>query len=207
LIGASRIDPSDPPGLLRRALGIIEHSGSAQSSLAANVSVLEKTLVRASNVDRESPAVALERGVSILEKFGKDTNPEELKARIDTALAAEKTIATVREESDRYRRERDNLMRSGKGSTFPSCWLTDRGDTEYIFDVSIRDTGVVVKDTSPAYRRSDQSWKLLEDLHKDESNPHQRHLWFGCSNVLDSIRSSGVRAVLRRMRVQGWARV
>jgi hypothetical protein len=174
LKGASRIDPSDPPGLLKRALEVMEHSGSGQSNLAANVSVLDKTLIRAASLDRQSPPDVLERGLTILEHFGKDSKPEELKARVDSALAAEKMIGTVREEGERYRRERDNLMRSGRGSTFPSCWITDRGETEYIFDVSIRDTGVVVKDMSPAYRRSDQSWKLLDAFARDTEIPETR---------------------------------
>jgi hypothetical protein len=174
LKGASRIDPSDPPGLLKRALEVMEHSGSGQSNLAANVSVLDKTLIRAASLDRQSPPDVLERGLTILEHFGRDSKPEELKARIDSALAAEKMIGTVREEGERYRRERDNLMRSGRGSTFPSCWITDKGETEYIFDVSIRDTGVVVKDMSPAYRRSDQSWKLLDAFARDAEIPETR---------------------------------
>jgi hypothetical protein len=174
LKGASRIDPSDPPGLLKRALAIVEHSGSGQSNLSANVSVLEKALIRASNVDLKNPPEVLEMGLRFVEQFGEDVKPEELKARVDSAREAEKTMAAVREEGDRYRRERDNLMRSGKGSTFPSCWLTDKGETEYIFDVSIRDTGVVVKDTSPAYRRSDQSWKLLDEFTRDTEIPETR---------------------------------
>ena len=62
---------------------------------------------------------------------------------------------------DQLRRERNNLMRGpGNGLTYPSCWTTAAGQTEYIFDVTLADTGLQVRNASPA-RANDKAWALV----------------------------------------------
>ena len=67
---------------------------------------------------------------------------------------------------DRTRRERNNLMRGpGNDLTYPSCWTTPAGQTEYIFDVTLADAGVHVRDASAA-RASDKAWALVGNYHQ-----------------------------------------
>jgi hypothetical protein len=177
LAGVARIDPSDPPGMLKQAVGVIQHAGNSDSDMVENVSVLERAVTRAAAIDPQNPPAVLEKSLKVLEQLGPDTKPEELKGLIELASAGSqsaKTIADLREESDRFRRARDNLMLGGRGLMFPSCWTTEKGETEYIFDVSIRDTGVLVKDASPAYRRSQESWKYLDDFSRDTEIPETK---------------------------------
>src|SRR5258708_17896802 len=62
---------------------------------------------------------------------------------------------------DRTRRERNNLMRGPENDlTYPSCWTTPAGQTEYIFDVTLADAGVHVRHASAA-RASDKAWPLV----------------------------------------------
>src|SRR5258708_35389754 len=62
---------------------------------------------------------------------------------------------------DRTRRERNNLMRGpGNGLTYPSCWTTAAGQTEYIFDVTLSDTGVEVRNATAA-RANDKAWGMV----------------------------------------------
>ena len=52
---------------------------------------------------------------------------------------------------------------AGRGLMYPNCWTNDRNETEYIFDVTIRDTGLTVQDLAPT-RQSDDAWKLVDDF-------------------------------------------
>ena len=177
LSGIARIDPSDPPGMLKRAVAVVEHAGNGESDMVQNVSVLERAVARAATIDPQNPPAVLEKSLKVLEQLGSETKPEDLKSLIELASAGSqsaRTIAELREESDRFRRARDNLMRGGHGLMFPSCWTTEKGDAEYIFDVSIRDTGVLVKDTSPAYRRLNELWKYLDDFARDIEIPETK---------------------------------
>lgn len=61
----------------------------------------------------------------------------------------------------------NNLMRSGNGLTYPSCWTTIDGQTEYIFDITIRDEGLIVKDATPS-RSSDPQSALLQPFDRDK---------------------------------------
>jgi hypothetical protein len=72
-------------------------------------------------------------------------------------------FAALRDEADKTRRERDNLKK-GPGGTFPSCWTTPEGRTEFMFNITIRDTGLTVRNIAPPSRAGDAAWKLLDPL-------------------------------------------
>jgi hypothetical protein len=164
---AARIDPADPPALLKRALSIIQHTGLNNLDISQHSALLESAMARAAIIDPQNPPAVLERSLDTFEQLTAVFKPEEL-----NSLA--KTMAGLHEETDRYRRERDNLMRSGRGLVFPSCWTNENGDTEYIFDVSIRDSGVVVKDSGPAYRKSHEAWKFVDEFARDVEIPETK---------------------------------
>jgi hypothetical protein len=147
LILAAPIDPDDPPGVLRRAVRIIQLTAKSKLDISQHSTLLENTIQRAAGIDPENPPAVLEKAMNTFEQLGSLFKPEELDS-------TPKTIAGLHQETERYRRERDNLMRSGTGLVFPSCWTSESGDTEYIFDVTIRDIGVLVKDSGPSPRRS-----------------------------------------------------
>jgi hypothetical protein len=164
---AARIDPADPPALLKRALSIIQRTGLNNTDVWQHSALLESTIAKAALVDPQNPPAVLERSLNTFEQLGTAFNSEEL-----NSIA--KTISGLHEETDRYRRERDNLMRSGRGLVFPSCWTSESGDTEFIFDVSIRDGGVVVKDASPAYRKAHEAWKSVDEFARDTEIPETK---------------------------------
>ena len=58
-------------------------------------------------------------------------------------------------------------MRGGNGLTYPSCWRTAEGKTQYIFDVTIRDAGMIVRDATPT-RASDPDLKLVAGVARNE---------------------------------------
>jgi hypothetical protein len=121
------------------------------------------TVKRASEIDPNDPPALLKRAVDVLDRLGPSTQPEEVKPLSEMVSAAElgRKFATLEADRDQIRRERDNLMRgSGNGLTYPSCWTTAAGQTEYIFDVTFADSGLQVRHASPA-RANDKAWALV----------------------------------------------
>jgi hypothetical protein len=167
LILAAPIDPDDPPSVLRRALRLIQLTAKSNLDISQHSTLLENTIQRAAGVDPENPPAVLEKAMNTFEQLGSLFKPEELDS-------IPKTIAGLHEKTERYRRERDNLMRSGRGLVFPSCWTSDSGDTEYIFDVTIRDSGVLVKDSGPAYRKAHESWKFVDEFAREMEIPETK---------------------------------
>jgi hypothetical protein len=49
----------------------------------------------------------------------------------------------------------------GNGLTYPSCWTTATGQTEYIFDVTLADAGVLVRNATPARANGLEKFKSL----------------------------------------------
>ena len=58
-------------------------------------------------------------------------------------------------------------MRTGNGLTYPSCWRTAEGKTEFIFDITIRDDGMIVRDATPS-RANDPAMQLVSGLARSE---------------------------------------
>jgi hypothetical protein len=127
---------------------------------------LKSVIEKAAEVDPNDPPALLARALEIAKTVGLDKNAEQIKALADMAsraAAAENRVRAAEEEKEKYRRERDNLVRSGRGLVFPSCWIGPKGETEYIFDITLHDGGVVVRDATQA-RQADDAWKLVESF-------------------------------------------
>lgn len=116
----------------------------------------------AAKINPNDPPAALKRALDALEKHGLEgltqlsaTN-EELRQK-NVALAGE---------AERQRRQVESMIRNGKGTTYPSCWADEKGQAEYIFDVTIRDTGLIVVNATEG-RANDPAWKLVEPFARD----------------------------------------
>ncbi|MGJ4940630.1 hypothetical protein ACQR1W_08675 [Bradyrhizobium sp. HKCCYLS1011] len=150
---------------------------SEQSSLFKSVGVdkpqtlrgLATVVERAAEIDPNDPPALLTRAVEILNKLGRDTRPEQVKPLSEMASADDlaKKLATVEAEREKFRLDALNLMhRSGNGLTYPSCWKTPTGQTEYIFDITFDDRGIRVKDATPG-RAKDEAWDKVGSFPRD----------------------------------------
>jgi cell division protein FtsB len=118
---------------------------------------------RASEIDPNDPPALLKRALDVIDRLGASTQPGQVKPLSEMVAGPEleQRLATLETERDQLRRERNNLMRGpGNGLTYPSCWTTAAGQTEYIFDVTFADTGLQVRNASPA-KANDKAWDLV----------------------------------------------
>jgi len=163
LAAAAKINANDPPEVLKR-LGT-ETRPDQVTSLSElirdreKLKALDNVIAAATQINPNDPPEALVRAVEILHRLGPDTQP-------DQVVSIEQQGSLVNQ-LNRVRRERDNLMRSGNGRTYPSCWTTADGQTEYIFDITIQDFGLIVKDATPS-RTNDPAIQLVTGFARNE---------------------------------------
>jgi hypothetical protein len=118
---------------------------------------------RATEIDPNDPPALLRRALDVIDRLGASTQPNQVKPLSEMVAGPEldQRLATLEADRDKIRRERDNLMRGpGNGLTYPSCWTTAAGQTEYIFDITFADPGLQVRNASPA-RANDKAWTLV----------------------------------------------
>jgi hypothetical protein len=118
---------------------------------------------RASEIDPNDPPALLNRALDVISRLGPSTQPDQVKplSEMVAGLELEKKLTVLEADLDQARRERNNLMRGpGNGLTYPSCWTNAAGQTEYIFDVTLADAGVQVRNASLS-RANDKSWALV----------------------------------------------
>lgn len=124
---------------------------------------------RASEIDPNDPPAVLKRALDVIDRLGTSTRPDQVKPLSEMAagIELEQRLAGLEADREKIRRERDNLMRGpGNGLTYPSCWTTATGQTEFIFDVTLADTGVQVRNATPA-RANDTAWSLVGSFARD----------------------------------------
>jgi hypothetical protein len=124
---------------------------------------------RASEIDPNDPPALLKRALDVIDRLGASTQPSQVKPLSEMVAGPEldKKFATLEADLDQTRRERNNLMRGpGNGLTYPSCWTNAAGQTEYIFDVTLADTGVQVRNASPA-RANDKAQAMVGPFARD----------------------------------------
>lgn len=150
---------------------------SKQSELTKSLRLISKDRVpevtdllrRASEIDPNDPPAFLKRSLDVMDRLGRGTTPEQVKPLSEMASSKEleEKLGSLEADRDKIRRERDNLMRGpGNGLTYPSCWTTSTGQTEYIFDVTLGDTGVLVRNATPA-RANDPAWSLVGQFSRE----------------------------------------
>jgi hypothetical protein len=128
-----------------------------------NIRSLAAVLKRAAQVDPNDPPALLKRAMEVLDRLGPNTQPDQVKPLSEMVAEGElnQKLATVEAEREKYRLDVLNLMhRSGNGLTYPSCWKTPTGQTEYIFDITFQDKGIRVKDATPG-RARDSAWEMV----------------------------------------------
>jgi hypothetical protein len=166
IAAAAKINPKDPPEVLTRAVEILKRLGpdarldqmndlSELVKDSEKLHALDKAVAAATRINPNDPPEAVARAVEILSRLGPDTKPEQV-----MSVEQQNSLAG---QLDRTRRERDNLTHSGNGLTYPSCWLTPSGQTEYMFDVTIQDGGLVVRDATPS-RASDPAMRYVSGV-------------------------------------------
>jgi hypothetical protein len=70
-----------------------------------------------------------------------------------------------------------NLQRVCKGTEMPACWASpETGKPEYIFDVALTSTGIIVRDNALPHRREEQRQLPLQTLAFDRELPLARFL-------------------------------
>lgn len=163
---ASEINPNDPAEVLVRSVTILRRLGndtqpdqlrplSEMLRDSEKVRALDRAITLAILINPHDPAEALTRAAEVLTRLGPDTKPDEV-------LPLEK-MTSLATELDRVTRERNNLMRTGNGLTYPSCWTTSEGKTQYMFDITIQDAGMIVRDATPS-RGEDAALHLVAGL-------------------------------------------
>jgi hypothetical protein len=167
---AAEIDPDDPAEILQRAVALVQRligsarqdragAASAMLSPAEKLDAIERTVEAARQINPGDPAEALARAAEILARLGAEAKPADV-------MPIGQIVALSRER-DQAVSERNNLMRAGNGLTYPSCWRTADGKTEFIFDVTFQDTGIVVRNAT-ASRADDPDMKLVAGVPRNE---------------------------------------
>jgi hypothetical protein len=124
---------------------------------------------RASEIDPNDPPAVLKRALDVIDRLGPSTRPDQVKplSEMTAGPELEQKLAALEADREKIRQQRDNLMRGpGNGLTYPSCWTTPTGQTEYIFDVTFSDTGVQVKNVTAA-RANDKAWGMVSPFARE----------------------------------------
>lgn len=148
---------------------------SAGIDTAERLRSLTEALQRASQINPNDPPAFLKRALEVMDRLGPNTTPDQVKplsqmvAQSDTG----QKLAAAEAEREKLRLDVLNLMRkSGNGLTYPSCWKTSTGQTEYIFDITFGDSGIQVKDATPG-RAHDEAWQLVGPLSRNSEISEQ----------------------------------
>ena len=168
---AAEINPNDPAVYLKRALEVMDRLGaSTQPDEAGTLSEMSSSIRKAAEINPNDPAGYIKRALAVMDRLGPATRPEQVGPLLEmvTDDVLRQRLASIEADRDKMRSERDNLMRSGNGRTYPSCWRADPGgQTEYIFDVTLTDRGVVVHNVAPPTRAQDPAWTLISEFPRD----------------------------------------
>jgi len=160
---ALEIDPKNPAEVLARAVATLKRLGTGPLSdmltKSEKLEALEGAIVLARRINPDDPAEALARAAEILSRLGPDTKLED--------VVPIEQIRSLSSQLERAVSERDNLMHTGNGLTYPSCWRTAEGKTEFIFDVTFQDTGIIVRNATLS-RADDPAMQLVAGVPRNE---------------------------------------
>jgi hypothetical protein len=125
-------------------------------------------LNRAAQFDPNDPAAVVTKSLDILARLGASTLPEQVKPLSEMIADGEQKQRTqlVEADRDKIKLQLDSMIRSGNGLTYPPCWIAQNGQTEYIYDVTTRDGGLVVRDVTPPTRLNDPALKFVDAMQK-----------------------------------------
>src|ERR1700687_505109 len=141
---------------------------SLGADMGKTLQIVSAALERAKQIDPNDPPALLKRALDILDRLGPSTQPEQVKplSQMVTDSQVKQQLAKVDAEREKLRQQLDGLMRNGNGLTYPPCWTAAKGKTEYMFDVTAKDGGLVVRDAFPQTKKSDPAWKYVDSFPK-----------------------------------------
>ena len=112
----------------------------------------------------EPPAMVVQRALSVMSSGSMPPGQAG-----DTAISLksendelQRRLAVLMDENEKL--QRDKTMPARASLDFPSCWANQQGDTEFLLEVTIKDTAVTVRDIAPASRQQDPNLQLLARL-------------------------------------------
>jgi hypothetical protein len=160
---AEKLNPDDPPALLKRAVEVLRHFGpeikpeqmKTLSQLTADserLKGLEKATASAAAIDPNNIAAVLEHALEVLNRIGPTTPLDK--------IVSGKQHEAVSKKLEQTSRELERLKGPGNGLTYPPCWKVADNQPEYMFDITIRDEGLIVRDAAPN-RAGDPDMKLV----------------------------------------------
>lgn len=134
---------------------------------SAKVASVDQALAAAQEINPNDPPAALIRAVEVLKKLGPNVRDQDIPDRsaMQTLAQAKDKLAAIEADRDKFRSQLNNIMKSGNGLTYPSCWRTPEDKTEYMFDIKIRDDGLVVADATQS-RNDDPAWKMVQPFER-----------------------------------------
>ena len=65
-------------------------------------------------------------------------------------------------------REYEKIISAGKGTEVPSCWTHDDETIEYIYDVNLTPTGLIVRDTNLPHRANERQMLPVQNIVLDK---------------------------------------
>lgn len=76
----------------------------------------------------------------------------------------QKKLEIMKNERDLYYRQTQNLIRQsqGNGLTMPPCWPDENNKPQFIYSIEITDSGVIVANVAPVYRKNDPVWDKID---------------------------------------------
>jgi hypothetical protein len=170
IAAAVEINPNNPAEVLERAVATLKRLGpdtrpdqvkplSEMLTESEKLKTLDRAITLAMQLNPDDPAEALTRAAEVLTRLGADTKPAEVMP-IEQILALSSQL-------DRAVSERDNLMHTGNGLTYPSCWRTAEGKTEYMLDITIQDAGLILRNATPS-RTNDPAMRFVAGMARNE---------------------------------------
>jgi hypothetical protein len=166
---ALSVNPNDPAEFLKRSVDVMKVLGTdtraddvrSLSEMTADndkMVALNPAIALGSQINPSDPAEALKRAAEVLLHVGRDAKPEDvLPLDRQTALASQVTTLNTRIA---------NMARTGNGLTYPSCWMTPEGKTEYFFEISIQEGGFLLREATTG-RANDPAMRLVSALPRD----------------------------------------
>ncbi|MDB5579937.1 MAG: hypothetical protein JWR80_5113 [Bradyrhizobium sp.] len=136
----------------------------AESKLKKMADVLN----RAAQLDPNDPAAVVTKSLDILARLGAATRPEQVRPLSEMIADGDQKqrASLIEADRDKIKLQLESMIRSGNGLTFPPCWIAQNGQTEYIYDVTTRDGGLIVRDVTPQSRLNDPALKFIDAMQK-----------------------------------------
>lgn len=120
------------------------------------------------------------------EAAGFSPEPEAMINALEMGWEYKKIESTIREllpDSERnveellgMVREYEKIISAGKGTEVPSCWTHDDETIEYIYDVNLTPTGLIVRETDLPHRANERKMLPVQNIVLDQEVSEQSFL-------------------------------